>query len=486
MKFHSKPFSPHDSFECILLPFWEGVVQAAEFSAFHELIAHSSHTGDFRGKVGETLLLYERGQRVLLFGLGKEDTVTAEGVRRSVASAIRIAQNKKVKKVHVVLPHISKMNKEDVLRAVAEGIFLTNYAFTSMKHDSLKENPSVLLEEVIFLGEHPEEALNRWDLLSSSVKWVRDLINKNADEVTPQFLAEQATHLAKASSCKVNVLGKKEIEREEMGLLLAVNRGSALDPALITLSYHGNAETKEHIVLVGKGITYDTGGLNLKPADGMLTMKCDMAGAATVLAAAHTAAQLKLKVNVTAVVPTTENAIDARSYKQGDVYRAKTGKTVEITNTDAEGRLVLADAIAYTLQHLHPTVIIDVATLTGGVIIALGEEVAGLFSNNDGLAKDLLHSSESTGESIWRLPLPPDYKEMLKSEIADLVNSAGRSASSITAALFLQEFVSGTPWAHLDVAGTAYLTKPKYYNTTKATGFGVRLLVDFLERRSNR
>jgi leucyl aminopeptidase len=284
---------------------------------------------------------------------------------------------------------------------------------------------------------------------------------------------------------KTKILGKKEIEQEKMGLLLAVNRGSAQDPALIILSHQGNPKNKEHIVLVGKGITYDTGGLNVKPADNMLTMKCDMAGAATVLAAVQVAGQLDLKINVTAIVPATENAIDSKSYKQGDVYHSKSGKTVEITHTDAEGRLVLADALTYAIEHLKPTTLIDIATLTGGVVVALGEDIAGLFSNNEALTQNLLRSSETTGESLWRLPLPHDYKEMLKSEIADLVNSAGRYASAITAALFLQEFCGGLPWAHLDVAGTAYLSKPKFYNTTKATGFGLRLLVDFLEKRAS-
>ena len=270
-----------------------------------------------------------------------------------------------------------------------------------------------------------------------------------------------------------------------MGLFLAVNKGSSQDPYLITLSYSGNPKSKEHIVLVGKGITYDTGGLALKPAENMATMKCDMAGAATVLATVGAAAALGLKVNVTAIAPVTDNAIDAKSYKMGDVYFSMSGKTVEITNTDAEGRLVLADAITYAKTHFHPTLLIDVASLTGGIVVALGEDIAGLFSNDDPLAKDLLQSSETTGESLWRMPLNPDYKEMLKSDIADLLNSAGKTASSMTAALFLQEFASGTPWAHIDFAGSCYLSKPKNYNTSKATGFGVRLLIDFLEHRAS-
>ena len=215
----------------------------------------------------------------------------------------------------------------------------------------------------------------------------------------------------------------------------------------------------------------------------MLTMKCDMAGAALMLATVTIAAELNLSVNVTALVPAAENAIDAKSYKLGDVYHAMNGKSVEINNTDAEGRLVLADAITYAKRHLRPTLLIDAATLTGGIVVALGEEIAGLFGNSEELLAKLVHSSKTSNELIWQMPLHTDYRELLKSDIADLVNSAGRSASSMTAALFLHEFVESTPWAHLDIAGTAFLTKPKYYNTSKATGFGLRLLIDFLESR---
>ena len=234
-------------------------------------------------------------------------------------------------------------------------------------------------------------------------------------------------------SRKTTILEKKALEKEKMGLLLAVSRGSDVDPALIQLSYQGDSKSKKHIVLIGKGITYDTGGLSLKPTDGMLTMKCDMAGAATMLATVYTAAELGLPINVTALVPATENSIDGKSYKLGDVYRSMSGKTIEINNTDAEGRLVLADAITYALQHLNPTLLIDAATLTGGIIIALGEEIAGLFSNSDDLAAQLMRSSKASGEMLWQLPLYADYKEMLKSDIANMVNSAGRPASSMTA-----------------------------------------------------
>jgi len=246
-----------------------------------------------------------------------------------------------------------------------------------------------------------------------------------------------------------------------MGLLLAVNRGSSQDPAFIILRYQGDRKLKEHTVFLGKGITFDTGGLNIKQTGQMETMKCDMAGAAAVLGLFRAVAGLGMRVNITGVIASTENAIGPLSYKPGDVYTSHSGKTVEIVNTDAEGRLILADALSYATQHLHPTAMIDLATLTGSVVIALGEEVTGLFSNHRKLAKKLSDAGLVSGERLWELPTYPEYKEQLRSSIADLKNSGGRKAGWITAALFLQEFVGDVPWAHLDIAGTAYLSEMK-------------------------
>ncbi len=475
-----------ERYEMLVLPFWEGPTEAADLSSWKSFWGKPLDFGDFKGKSGETLLIYDEG-RILLLGLGKKETIDAENLRRAYSSAVRMAQAKKAKSMHMVFPSVSKIAKEESIRALVEGILLTNYAFSQLREESLKENPVVLVEKAILIGlQHLEEALlTKLSAIASGVYLVRELVNGNADDVNPKMLAETAMSLAKQThGLSSRILEKKELEKEKMGLFLAVNRGSGTDPYLITLSYQGNPASKEHIVLVGKGITYDTGGLALKGAENMVTMKCDMAGAATVLAAVQTAAALHLKVNVTAVAPVTENAIDAKSYKNGDVYRSMSGKTIEVNNTDAEGRLILADAITYAIRHLHPTVMIDVASLTGAIVVALGEEIAGLFTNDERLAKDLNLSSDATGEKLWRMPLNPDYKEMLKSEIADLINSGGRNASSITAALFLQEFTNSLPWAHIDMAGSCYQSKPKFYNTVKGTGYGLRLLIDFLERRS--
>ena len=475
-----------------MVPIWEGELASGlkKFDAESDLKALQA-CGDFKAKMGETEFLYREGDkepRLLLVGLGKAEKVSLESLRKAYAQAVRALRAKEVKSANILLPEIDKFSSLKVFHACADGILLTNYAFTRLKSESsLKENPCVLLEKAVFLDVEPSIAahLEKWQKIASGVHFARDLVNMNADDKTASVLAKFAKEFEKFSPhIQTSVFDKKRLEQEKMGLLLAVNRGSSHDPCLIISSYQGNPSSKEHVVLVGKGMSYDTGGLNLKPGDGMLTMKCDMAGAATVLATVRTAAELGLKINVTALAPVAENCIDAHSYKPGDVYRGYNGKTVEITNTDAEGRLILADAMSYAAKNLHPSCMIDVATLTGAIVIALGEDMAGLFVNDEELSKDLLAASTATDEILWRMPVHDDYLESMKSEIADLINSGTRDGSSIKAALFLQEFTGDVPWAHLDIAGASYHTKPKHYHTSPATGFGVRLLIEFLEKRA--
>lgn len=458
----------------VVLPFWEGPKAASEGDAF-DLKAVLK---DFKGKSGETALYYEGGQRILLLGLGKQEKASVEGLRRAYAAATKAACAKRVKEIGIVFPKCKQ--KEEFFRGIAEGVLLTNYSFT-YKRDSVKENPIVLLEKGVWIGIERAEGLEEIETIVEGVCFVRNLVNANADDKIEKLVAAAKKLHPKV---KVKVLGKKEIEEEGMGLLLAVNRASAKEPHFIEATYRGDPKSNEHVVLVGKGITYDTGGLSLKPTDGMVDMKCDMAGAATVLGAVRTAAALGLKVNVTAVAAVTENCIGSKSYKLGDVYPSYSGKTVEITNTDAEGRLVLADALGYAVKNLAPSCIVDLATLTGACVVALGDEIAGLFSNDDALAEDLLEVSEWTDEMLCRLPVYGDYLEAYKSEIADLVNSSGREAGAIKAALFLKEFVGEVPWAHLDIAGPAYPAKPKHYHPMKGTGYGVRLLTEFLSRKA--
>ena len=469
--------------DLLIVPYWE---QTGLASNLHSLaIDRLLKSNDFKGKIGETALLYpEDGPeaRILLLGLGHKKEITHESLRRSYAAAVKVAREKRVHKVHLLFPEISKLPLAEAIQGVFEGIFLTSYAFCHLKGDTLKDNPPIFLDHLSISGlsSSAMKQIERLQKISSAVCFARDLVNGNADDIHPGRLAKEA--LAFGKGIKTVVLEKKELEKEGLGLLLAVGRAAKEGPKLISCSYRGNSKSKETIVLVGKGITYDTGGLCLKSPDNMMTMKCDMAGAATVLSVVKLARDLDLKINVTALAPVAENAIGSGSYKLGDVYRACNGKTVEILNTDAEGRLVLADAIAYAVKKCNPSCIIDIGTLTGGIVLALGEEISGLFSKDEAIVQDLQEASVATGENIWRLPLY-DYRESLRSEIADIANLGGRDAGSMKCALFIGAFADDVPWAHIDMAGPAYISKPKHYNPTKATGWGVRLLLKFLEKR---
>lgn len=482
MKAHLiQSFKARKGADVLVIPFWEDLKEAHPLPSALNL-KEFLKLGDFKGKSQEISWVYEatdQEPRLLLLGLGAVSKVSSESLRRSFGSAVRASVSKKIKKMNLLIPSVKGLQEDIVLKSVIEGALLANYTF------SKKQDTPDSLDQIYFIGSDRKQVLEDTCTLIEGVCYVRDLVNENADTITPQRLAEEALGLEKISSLiKTIVFDKKRIEKEQMGLLLAVNRASHLDPAFIQIFYQGGAKGQPPIVLVGKGVTYDTGGLSLKPTDGMLSMKCDMSGAATVLGTLKTAALLGLKLNLVGVIPATENGIGPKSYKLGDVYRSYQGKTVEINNTDAEGRLILADALSYAAKNLNPSCMIDLATLTGAIVVALGEEIAGLFVDQEGLASDLLAASASSDEAIWRMPLNEDYKDALKSDLADLINSGGRSASSVTAALFLKEFTGSVPWAHLDIAGPAFLSKPKYYHSTKATGFGVRLLIDFLKHRS--
>jgi leucyl aminopeptidase len=469
--------------DALVLPFWQGKKEpeaAFKTSGFDSFLEPLLRTGDFCAKEGECLFIYlpkkSKEKRLLLLGLGSKKSSNAETLRCAYASAVKVCTKKKNSHLNLLLPDGASCE------AICEGVLLANYAFDRLKGE--KESAQALLTHLCLIGAgtREERACKRIAQIVSSVNFVRDLVNGNADEVTPQKLAHCARELAKLSSrVKTHILDRKQLEKEKMGLLLAVGRGSAVDPLLATLEYRGNPKSKECIALVGKGVTYDTGGLNLKPTGGMETMKCDMAGAATVLGVVRAVAQLGLKVNLVGVIACTENAIGPKSYKPGDVYRSHAGLTVEIGNTDAEGRLILADALSYVQTKMKPTRIVDLATLTGAIVIALGEEATGLFSNDDRLSQELTRAGERTGERIWRMPLYPEHTEAMRSKLADIRNSSGhRRASSSTAAAFIQFFIKDLPWAHLDIAGTAYLTDPRGYNPTLATGAVVRLLTDWL------
>ncbi len=455
---------------------WEG--------HFHALLT----LGDFKGKEGELIYLYPPNslpeKRIAMLGLGDVNKITMETLRRAFSLLVKSCHSKKIKNLNLLFPTVPGLTPDVLLRGIAEGILLSNYQFTKLKHDTLKDNEPFLIETITLLGLDSSylDSLTKYKAICEGVYFARDLVNSNADEVTPQYLANVASSIANSHpKLKATLFDKKRIEKENMGLLLAVNRGSTLDPTFIILEYKGTSKSKDHTVLIGKGLTYDTGGLNLKTS-GMELMKCDMAGAATALATLKVAAELDLPIHLTAVIPSTENSISSTSYKPGDVYRSYTGKTVEITNTDAEGRLVLADALSYAEKHLNPTRLINFATLTGGIDIALGNEAIGMMSNDDALSDSFLHAGSATFERVWRLPLFEEYKDNLRSDVADIKNCASRSASSITAAIFMQQFISNQiPWVHFDIASTAFFSEAKRYHPKFATGIGVRLMIEFLQ-----
>lgn len=473
--------------DLLLLPYWEGVKAACDIGELAECVEPLTASGDFKGKEGEIAYLYvseEIEPRIAMVGLGKQSECQIDTLRRAYVAAVKLARTKEWGSLNVALPSVKGIEDDLVVRGVVEGLLLNNYTFDQLKHDVVKEKPSFLVLKVGLIGASAKQLAmaKRLASLFIGVTKARDLVNGNADTVTPQYLADLARELAgQYKSIETTVFDRKRIEKEGMGLFLAVNKGSPRDPAFIIMRYTGALQSKEHTILIGKGVTYDTGGLNLKPTGHMETMKSDMSGAAAVFGAILAAAEMEMKVNFTVVVAATENCIGGGAYKPGDVFTSYTGRTVEIVNTDAEGRLTLADALAYCAAKLKPTRMINLATLTGACVVALGEEIAGLMSNNDRLAESIEQASERSGEAVWRLPLPKSYQKQLKSDIADMKNCGSRAGGSITAGLFLQDFVGDHPWAHLDIAGTAYHEKPISYDRLNATGYGVRLLIELLE-----
>jgi len=474
--------------DLIVVPFFQGVRGVESIATPSDLRAEVDlviNSGDFSAKSGATMLLHLSGKnekRLLLLGLGEEVSCNLETLRCAYAAAMKRCQNKRWAYVSFVLPTLKKCDHVAIVRAISESIESCLYLFEEWK----SKKATYYIENIALIGTKEMEVVKKTSNIFSGVNLARHLINRNALDITPQTLGTRAQRLAQAFPSVVNttLLTKEQIEREKMGLFLAVASGSYSDPALIVIEYQGNAHTKDRTMIVGKGVTFDTGGINLKSTGCVEDMRSDMSGAAATLGTIQAAASIKLNHNIVGIIPATENAIGPRSYKPGDVYRSKQGTTVEISNTDAEGRLILADAISYGQEKFFPSRIIDIATLTGGIVVALGDRRAGLFSNNDQFAESCERAGEITGEYVWRMPLGPGYRSFLESDIADIKNAAtdpSRKAVPITAAIFLKEFIpKNIPWIHLDIAGTAFLDKPRDYYTSLATGFGVRLMIELL------
>ncbi len=465
--------SKRPSAEALLVPFFEGKKPAFAGSLSSQLFSSPMKSGDFSGKEGEVLCHYPqraKEKKVVLIGLGKKKELTDEIVRTGFAKGLRLVKEK-TKSVTVVPP------EGDSELVALEGVVLANYVFDAHKS---KQDPFV--STLNFVSDDAD-GVAQVEAICEGVYLTRNLAFTNADDVTPAFLGKMAKDLAaEFSQIKTTILDGKAIKKEKLGLIEAVSRGSAVDPALIFIEYRGDPDSTDLSAVVGKGVTYDTGGLSLKPTSNMLTMRDDMSGAATVLGTLYVLAALQIPVNVIGVIGATENAIGPKSYKVGDVYTSYSGVHVEVTNTDAEGRLVLADALSYLQKHYKPKRIVDLATLTGGAIIALGECATALMSNNDRLSKQLIEAGEKTYERLWRLPLFDEYDDLLKSKYADIKNSGARKASPIQGGIFLKRFIGKVDWAHLDIAGTATPDSLKPYQPIQSTGVGVRLLTEFFSR----
>lgn len=459
---------------------------AAAGTEVRQMVARAAAVGDFTGKEGQTLLAYpgavEAGpKRVLVVGLGKEE-VTPELLRKTGGRIAAAAGQTESETMLVTVPAFGPAAGETT-RALTEGLILGAYVFNKYKTEKDPEEKGRKLREIVFAARSAAARTGaEWGrVAATAVCSARDLAHEPANFMTPTHLADFARGLAERRGLAVKVFGKNELEKLKMGGVLGVNRGSAEPPTVSILEYRTGRKVPT-LLLVGKGITFDSGGYSLKPSAGMQEMKYDMCGAAAVLAVMRAVGELAPRgLDVAAVVPATENLVGPAALKPGDVITHYGGKTVEVVNTDAEGRLILADALAYGIKQFKPDFVIDIATLTGAVIIGLGHHRTGLLGNDDPLAAKVLAAGEAAGEPLWRLPLGPEYRKQLKSEIADFKNVDKRDAGTILGACFLQEFVGKTPWAHLDIAGTAWNFTEKPYVPKGPSGVGVRTILELIK-----
>ncbi len=475
-----------------------------EFSWKHEILVFLNDASqgwvrtfveqnNFKGKDGEALVIpashFSSLRTIVLYGIGEKKIKTLERIRKTGGGIVKKAHILSLEKIVVSLPWVAldEYRASEVAHAFSEGALLAMYQFTHYK----KESDPVTLQEIKLLDERGKEKLLKegielGEIFSQGALYARDLVNEPASHMKPHVLAQEAIIIGKENkNISVKTYTGKELEKIGAGALIAVGKGSSEPPYLIHLHYMSKGEkSKAKVCLVGKGVTFDSGGLSLKPENHMETMKMDMAGAAVVLGVFKSLLQLTPHIEIHGIIPTCENMPSGNALRPGDVVTALNGTTVEVLNTDAEGRLILADALSYAVKHIQPTHIIDLATLTGAVMGALGEDVAGLFSTNEKLTSRLKDASEYEGEKLWELPLVDEYRDQLKSDIADMKNITGtRYGGAITAALFLEAFVEKIPWAHIDIAGTAWnSTGTPSYMSKGATGAGVRLLLQTLRK----
>ena len=454
------------------------------------VLSRAVTSGDFKGKRDETVLLYPSGgkaQRILFVGMGKSGAVTRSSIRRAAAVGAKRARALGTRQcAFAVAPEARNgVTAKDLGQVVAEGAAQGAWAFTELK--ATPEDPKPELDSVVSVCD-PKEAKDVasgqkiGDAVAAGHRLTRYLQVLPGNVCTPSYLADRAKQLATTYGFGLSVFDRVALEKEGMGAVLAVAQGSQQEPRFIVIEYRGAGDAAP-VVLVGKGVTFDSGGISIKPAQNMEDMKFDMSGAAAVIGTFEVLGRLKPKLNVTGLIPSTENLPSGTAVKPGDVIKSHFGKTIEIINTDAEGRLILCDALSYA-RRFKPAAVLDAATLTGAVVVALGHVAIGVMGNDEALLAEVREAGERAGERCWPLPLWDEYRDLLKSEIADVKNSGGRGAGTIAGGWFLREFVEGFPWVHLDIAGTAYTEGEGPHQTKGPTAIGVRLFTEFILKRA--
>lgn len=482
--------------ECDALVLFIPEKEHAAFEAFRQVdqklgkaLSNLLKQEHFGGKVGDTITYHVSGGisagRIVLAGVGKKNDLGEEALRRASAAAANAARNAACARVAFTLPSGVKPKPEALTGAVIEGALLGTYRYLRFKTKEEDLEPEKKITRITVLagkGQGVRDAVSRARIYAEATCFARDLVNDPANALNPAVLAQKAKAVAKASGLHIRVIEAPELEKMGAGAILGVGRGSTVPPCLIQVSYKPRGKSRKKIALVGKGITFDSGGLSLKPPKYMETMKCDMAGAAAVLATLMVLPKLKPDCEVIGVLCAAENMPSGHAIRPGDVLKAMNGKTIEVMNTDAEGRLVLSDGLCWAVKQGAQEVV-DLATLTGACVVALGPYIAGVMGNDAKLIRGIIDAGAGAGEGYWELPIPDDYEFMIKSDIADMKNLAANSEAGATqGALFLRQFIGKAKWAHLDIAGPAWGDKDFFHVTKNGTGFGVRTLLNYLTK----
>lgn len=465
------------SLEILVVPAFQGVKPTTQAT----LLVQLESQGRFKAEAGSLYHVHQETSELIFLGLGSQEQLDNDGIKKVFAALITKLKALGAQNVTIDFTGVSPL--EAVLPAAFEGMLLKRYSFNVYK-SSVKEEKPLNIECVGFTEAQlamAQETYTEVSAVCEGVLLARTLVNEPSNVIYPATLAEAAVKAGVESGFEVEVFDELAIEQLGMKAFMAVAMGSELPPRLIVMRYNGNPETEERLGLIGKGLTYDSGGYAIKPADGMVTMKSDMGGAAAVIGTMTAIAKLKLKTNVTAVVAACENMISGHAYRNGDIIGTMAGKYIEIVNTDAEGRLTLVDAVTYTLTHEKVTKLVDVATLTGAALVALGLTTTAVITNHKALYEQLEAASIRAGERVWQLPAFEEYKKLYKSDIADFKNSGGRFAGTIGAGLFIGEFVEETPWLHLDIAGTSWSDAEQDLGIKGGTGAPVRTLYQFIK-----